>query len=96
MFDDIIVTKEFIEDYDRLPNIVKKRVDRRIADWAITGKLPKSAQAHRSHQYDISIWIIYITCGHGAYRMLVRLENHKLHLLRVGDHEQVDRIIGLK
>lgn len=96
MFDDIVLSQNFIEDYDNLPKTIKKRVDRRVRDWSITGCLPPSAQAHRAYKYNESVWIVYVTAGHGAYRMLVEVKNSVLHMYHVGDHEQINKVLDFR
>lgn len=96
MFDDIVLSWDFIEDYDALPKTIKKRVDRRVRDWAITGCLPPSAQAHRAYKYDENVWIVYISGGHGAFRMLVEIKKRIMYLYHVGDHEQIGRVLDFR
>lgn len=96
MFDDIVLSWDFIEDYDNLPKTVKQRVDRRVNDWAITGCLPRSAQSHRAYKYNEDIWILYLTAGHGAFRMLAGIKDRVLCLQRVGDHEQISRVLDFR
>lgn len=91
MFKDIVLCPAFIGDYGNLPLSIKKRVDRRIMDWSITGALPPSAQAHRAHRYDNKVWIIYVSGGQGAYRMLGEVKEQALYLYRVGDHEHIQK-----
>lgn len=91
----IRIESEFIEDYESLPKKIQKRVDRRLSDWSITGELPPSAQAHKTVLSDIEYVIVYISCGLGAYRMLANVIETDLICYRVGDHEKMERILGL-
>lgn len=96
MFNDIIVCWSFIEDYDCLPKTIKQRIDRRVSTWAITGCFPRSAQAHRAYKYNENVWIIYVTTGHGAFRMLVEIKDRILYLYHVGNHEQISRVLDFR
>lgn len=90
-FRDIRTEQAFLEDWDKAPQHVKRRLDRRVKQWSLTGRLSPSAQAHKADRYDC--WIIYINLGGGGYRLLARFVDGCMILLRLVDHEEMMEIL---
>jgi mRNA-degrading endonuclease RelE of RelBE toxin-antitoxin system len=93
-FDDIKIQKEFIDDWEKLSKDIRSRVDRRLHDWSITGTLPRSAQTHKMVSTDQNMFIIYVTCGKGSFRLWAGVEDSTLVCYRVFSHNQQDKKIG--
>lgn len=88
-FDDIYLSLDFIEDYDNAPIEIKNTVNSKLSVWAITRKLPPSAQAHKAKTYD-SIWIVYLNKGKGGWRLLVCVSDRKMTFLRLLNHSDME------
>lgn len=83
-FNDIQPSTEFIADWESAPKPIQKLMDRKLLTWAVSGELPPSANQHRSHLVDESIFIIYVNVN---WRLLVRCSDNTLSLVRLLNHE---------
>lgn len=88
-FHDVRIEETFIEDWDKTPSSIKESVDRKVSQLAIEGEFRPSANLHRVHGYDDELWIMYVNLGHGGWRMIVKVVDRVLHLVRVLDHEEM-------
>ena len=86
---DIVISEDFIIDYENAPQRVKKRVDDIIDMTLILGKLPKSVRPHYS-KGEKGFWIGYVNQNRGAWRFLFEEIQGVVYLDRLLSHTEMD------
>lgn len=91
---DIAIVPEFVQEWERLPNRLKKRLDRKLLNMMDSGTIINSFQAHRVKQMEEPMWIGYLSMGKGGWRILFDFDvNGNLRLLHVLTHNEMDRLL---
>jgi mRNA-degrading endonuclease YafQ of YafQ-DinJ toxin-antitoxin module len=89
IFHDIVINHNFLEDWTGCPSIVKESVDRKIHQLALEHKFRPSARLHRVRGEE-GLWIMYANQSQGHWRMIVKVENEILHLVRLLCHSDME------
>lgn len=88
---DIVISEDFIVDYDNAPPFVKKRVDTILDMTLIHGTLPKAARPHHS-KGEKGLWIGYVNQRRGAWRFLFEEVEGVLYFDRLVTHGEMEDI----
>ena len=89
---DIRLSLQFLEDWEKAPLGIRRRVDKFIYQILSTKKLPNSFNAHKANGLDL--WIGYVNVHHNPYRILFRvLEDGTLYWDRLLSHSEMDEIL---
>ena len=90
-FHDIQLSEQFIDDYCAAPKEIQVRADRKVRRWARSGVLTKGDHAHKASGHPVHI--IYLGMGLGGWRILLNCDQDVLHLFRLVNHAEMDRLL---
>lgn len=91
---DIFLTEQFIEDWDRTPADIKRRVDKYIDHILALRELPNSLNAHRANGADV--WIGHVNANRNPYRILFKMESGgKMIWERLVTHTEMDELLKI-
>jgi len=95
---DITFHEDFYDEWDRVPENIKKRFDKKIIMMSNTickmgyTTLPNSFQAHKAEFMEEPLWIGYVNMGKGGYRVLFDYDVEGcIHFLHILDHDGMER-----
>jgi mRNA-degrading endonuclease YafQ of YafQ-DinJ toxin-antitoxin module len=89
MFQQVVVSDEFLSDLDSLSLDMRRRVTNKIR-LLVENPAHPSLNAHRLERVPVeNIWECYITRGD---RLIYEPQGDELRLWRVGDHTLIDRV----
>lgn len=92
-FHDIKLDEKFIFDYDSAPKEIKDRADRKIKRWGRSLRFTKGDHIHIS-KGNYSVVIAYLGTGLGGWRILMNCSEGVLHLYRLVNHAEMDRLLA--
>ncbi len=96
---DIAFDPEFFTDYDRSPEHVQSRIDKKIINLSTVIRkehevqLPNSFNAHKVNNID-GLWIGYITAGNQGWRTLFEVDAAgTLWFLHLLPHDKMEMLL---
>ncbi len=87
---DVQLSDEFYDDYETAPENIQRRITRLITMIARSKKVPPSVNAHKARFLDDKIFIGYVTASRTSWRILFRIDDDVMVILRLMTHKQQD------